>query len=51
MAKYLRFQIADGQENYQDVKMDSTIMLFAKSNTKTFFIDENGNLMGMFAMN
>tara|TARA_Y100000356_G_scaffold9911_1_gene7056 strand:+ start:2157 stop:2861 length:705 start_codon:yes stop_codon:yes gene_type:complete len=46
MAKYLRFQVADGQENYQDVKMDSTIMFFAKSSTRTFFVDENGNPNG-----
>tara|TARA_R110002020_G_scaffold393965_5_gene604060 strand:+ start:2318 stop:3064 length:747 start_codon:yes stop_codon:yes gene_type:complete len=46
MAKYLRFQMAHGEEFYQDVKMDSTIMLFAKTNTRTFFIDENGNPNG-----
>jgi len=46
MAKYLRFQMVDGQDLYQDVKMDSTIMMFAKTNTRTFFIDENGNPNG-----
>ena len=46
MAKYLRFQMVDGLDIYQDVKIDTTTMLWARNSTQRVFIDENGNENG-----